>query len=117
MTQHILLVEDCEEQATLLSRWLSKDLNVTVAIATSAEQALARADLKRFHVIIADLCLPDMDGLGLIAELKKRVPLTPLVLATAHATLDAAVAAANLGVFRFIQKPMGRAGYCQTVQE
>lgn len=56
-------------------------------------------------VVIADAELPDMDGLELLDELRRRGDATPVILLSSHADVASAVAAMRAGALDFIEKP------------
>lgn len=64
-----LIVEDNPLQAALLSRMLT-DMNATVSVATTGQEALSAYQNKKFDVILIDLGLPDMTGVELVKHLK-----------------------------------------------
>ncbi len=60
----------------------------------------------RPNVVIMDLRLEDMDGVGLLRELKSRWPELTVIIVTAHATIAEAVRATQCGAFGFLVKPV-----------
>src|SRR5690606_20989329 len=69
-----------------------------------------REALERFaefgpDVVLTDIRMPGMDGLELLAELRKQDPEVPVILMTAQASLQSAVQAVNQGAFYYLQKP------------
>jgi signal transduction histidine kinase len=79
----ILIVEDNPLQAALLSRMLT-DMNATVSIATTGQEALSAAQEKKFDVILIDLGLPDMTGVELAKHLKNAESLAVHVALSAN---------------------------------
>ncbi|TBV03249.1 two-component response regulator AauR [Phytopseudomonas dryadis] len=71
----------------------------------SAEQALQRIDADFAGIVISDIRLPGMDGLQLLAELKRRDPALPVVLITGHGDIGMAVGAMRDGAYDFMEKP------------
>ncbi len=57
-------------------------------------------------VIIADLMMPDMNGIELLEELSKRKLAVPVIIMTAHSSVQTAVEAMRLGAFHYLQKPV-----------
>ena len=68
----VLIIDDDEDVARALSRQLGSVHEVEVAV--GAESALARSDLARFDLLLCDVMMPGVDGLGLHARLKARAP-------------------------------------------
>ncbi len=75
---------------------------------SSGEQALAALAGRRIDAILTDLRMPGMDGLELLAEVKKRAPEVPVVLITAHGTIPLAVEAMKAGAAEFLLKPFDK---------
>ena len=57
-------------------------------------------------MVISDIRMPDMDGMQLLDELSKRYPQIPVVMVTAHGTIEAAVEAIKMGAKDYILKPL-----------
>ncbi len=58
------------------------------------------------HVVLADLMMPDMNGIELIEALKDRKLNLPVIIMTAHSSVQSAVEAMRLGAFHYLQKPI-----------
>jgi DNA-binding NtrC family response regulator len=81
----------------------------------SAEEALEVLEANEapdtgepFHLVITDLRMPGMDGLTLLSRINKRFKDLPVVVLTAHGTVDLAVQALKQGAFDFVTKPYER---------
>ncbi|HEY8548441.1 MAG TPA: sigma-54 dependent transcriptional regulator [Vicinamibacterales bacterium] len=103
----ILLVDDEAKIRELLARALCEEGHDVVA--TSGGRA-ARAMLaaRFFDVLIVDNLMPDMTGLDLIRDLTASVPASErpqILMMTAHATVESAIAAMKLGALDYLQKP------------
>jgi two-component system response regulator AtoC len=57
-------------------------------------------------MVITDIRMPEMDGMQLLAELSKRFPNIPVIMITAHGTIEAAVEAIKMGAKDYILKPL-----------
>ncbi len=68
--------------------------------------ALARLGEERFDVVITDLKMKDMDGMGVLNTIKKESPETKVIMITAFASLDAAVEAFRRNANDFFAKPV-----------
>ncbi len=82
------------------------------AMGYKVETGTTAADLKRLlasrrcDALILDIHLPDADGMELLQEVRHHRPELPVILATAHATVEIAVNAMKLGAYDFIVKPV-----------
>ncbi|HJS38075.1 MAG TPA: sigma 54-interacting transcriptional regulator [Burkholderiales bacterium] len=103
-TPSILLVDDDRDLLHLMSMRLSA-AGYAVTAVESADAALASLAVKRPHLVITDLRMHGMDGLGLFDAIHRQAPSLPVVILTAHGTIPDAVAATRRGVFSFLTKP------------
>ncbi|QKT04830.1 sigma 54-interacting transcriptional regulator [Ectothiorhodospiraceae bacterium 2226] len=100
----ILVVDDDTALLKLLGIRL-KASGWRVAVAESAEQALAVLDEVQPNVVITDLRMGGMDGMALFDAVHQRYPAMPVIVLTAHGTIPEAVEATKRGVFTFLTKP------------
>ncbi len=77
-----------------------------VTEAADGAAALRELAARRFHVLVTDLRMPDVDGMELLRTARARWPETEVVVVTAHATVDTAIEAMKLGAFDYLQKPL-----------
>jgi DNA-binding NtrC family response regulator len=71
----------------------------------SAHEALTEIRQRSFDVILCDLRIPGMDGVGMLREMRRLGIDVPVILMTAYASVETAVEAMKLGAFDYIQKP------------
>ena len=81
---------------------------VAVDTCDSAPSALRQINATDYDAIVADIKMPGMDGLALLAEIRALRPETPTLLITGHGHDDLAVLALRGGAYDFIQKPIER---------
>ena len=105
VTGHLLLVDDDALVCKLLEATLAKR-GFHVLWTTSAEAALQRLDDGEVEVIVSDVSMGGMSGLELCQRVAQSHPDIPVVVMTAHATLDTAVAAMRVGAHDFVTKPV-----------
>ena len=112
----ILLVDDDPGLLRLLSIRLRAE-GYEVEAVESAHKALAT--LHRFSpdLVITDLRMDKMDGIGLLKELQTRSPGLRVVIITAHGTIPDAVVATQSGAFGFLTKPIDKDELMQTVEK
>jgi len=70
-----------------------------------AQEALTLIKQQSFDVVLTDLRMPGLDGVGLLREMRRMGIDVPVVLMTAHGSVPNAVEAMKLGAFDYIQKP------------
>lgn len=100
----IMIVDDDAETLALLREIVLKE-GYQVSVAESAEAALGLVSREQPEVVITDLNMPGMDGLALLAELRKLLPETLVILATAYGSLKTAVDGIKAGAFDYLSKP------------
>ncbi len=112
----ILLVDDDPGLLRLLSIRLRAE-GYEVEAVESAHNALA--SLNRFgpDLVITDLRMDKMDGIGLLKELQTRSPGLRVVIITAHGTIPDAVVATQSGAFGFLTKPIDKDELMVTVEK
>src|SRR5262250_109199 len=101
----ILIADDEQSITSGLSAILS-DEGYTVEIAPDGQKALERLAEDRYGVILADLKMPKLDGLGLLRELQQKEIPTECIIITGQATVDSAVQAMQQGAYDYIEKPL-----------
>lgn len=103
----ILVMEDEMSVAKGLEMVLSEE-GFTVEIAMTGRDAMDRFSQKEFDLLIADLRLPDVDGLDVIRRIKSRKPETGVVVITGYPSVSSAVDAMKLGTYDYLPKPFTR---------
>ncbi|BCV66049.1 sigma-54-dependent Fis family transcriptional regulator [Shewanella carassii] len=100
----ILLVEDdaALREALLDTLLLASYECVDVA---SAEEAIMALKGNRFDMVISDVQMEGIGGMGLLDYLRQQHPQLPILLMTAYATIDNAVSAIKLGAVDYLAKP------------
>lgn len=101
----VFVVDDHLPSATLLAETLADEGYATRVFAGAADALLALRD-EGADVVVTDLRMEGMDGIALLRETRAIDPTLPVILVTAHATLDRAVAATRSGAFAFLTKPL-----------
>ena len=103
----ILIVDDQEFERKNLSDFL-KSLGHDVAIATDGKMALQMFESKHSDVslVITDMHMPEMSGIELTQNLKKIDPTLDVIVITAQADIETAVAAIKAGATNYLTKPI-----------
>ena len=103
----ILLVDDDRNFLRVLEYQVG-DFGFEVLSAASSERALELLGEGQVDLVVSDLKMPGMDGLQLLREIRRRSVETPVILLTAHGSIDEAVDAIKAGAFDFLTKPFER---------
>ncbi len=114
--RRILLVDDDTDLLRLLSMRLSA-AGYAVTQVESAEQAMARFPVLRPDLVVTDLRMAGMDGLGLFEEIRKVNASVPVIILTAHGSIAEAVEATRRGVFSFLTKPVDSRALLEEVRK
>jgi two-component system, NtrC family, response regulator GlrR len=112
----ILAVDDDPGLLRLLTIRLRSE-NYEVEAVQSAADALAAVGRFRPDLVITDLRMDQMDGIGLLKELQVRWPGLKVILLTAHGTIPDAVRATQSGAFSFLTKPVEKQELLDQVQK
>jgi two-component system, NtrC family, response regulator AtoC len=100
----ILVVDDDERTLDSLAR-VFRQRGYEVLAAADGEQGSALAAARSFDLVLLDIHLPGPDGLEVLQGIKERDPEAAVVMMTAFATVDTAVAALRLGATDYVLKP------------
>ncbi|MCA9679198.1 MAG: sigma-54-dependent Fis family transcriptional regulator [Kofleriaceae bacterium] len=101
----VLVVDDERSMREFLAICLRR-AGHDVEVLDSGAAALARAAAERFDVVVTDLRMPgELDGLALLTAIKQRRIDSEVVLVTAFATADTAIAAMKQGAYDYLTKP------------
>ena len=100
----LLIVDDDQVARELLAETLGRE-GYRVRVAGGGEEALRLAGAEPFDMALVDLRMPDLDGLAVLKQLAMIQPDLPVVILTAFATIETAIAAVNAGAFDYLSKP------------
>ena len=118
----VLLMEDEPSLARGLKMVLSKQ-GYEVDLADTGVRALGSLGMKDFDLLVADLRLPDMDGMEVIRAAKETSPQTQVIVITGYASVPSAVDSMKTGVLDYLAKPFTMdefihgEGFCQVIQD
>ncbi len=101
----LLLVDDDRQVLHAMADWLRQQ-GYHLDTATGYREALAALERKAFHVVLADIRLPDGDGFDILAYCRRRCSATAVILITGYGTVETAVEAIRAGAFDFLTKPL-----------
>ncbi len=100
-----VLVVDDEPIVTQSCQRVLGELGYEVETAESGQEGMKQALAEAFDLVMADLKLPDLDGMELIRVLRRERPQIAIVIITGYGTVPSAVEALKLGVTDYIEKP------------
>ncbi len=102
--RNILVIDDQEPHRDLMRDVLTAS-GYAVETAASGEEALERIERNGFSLVLTDQLMRGMSGLDLMRRVRAQKPELPVVIVTAHGTVDTAVNAMKAGATDYIQKP------------
>jgi DNA-binding NtrC family response regulator len=102
--RRILIADDEPNLRRVLGAILERE-GYEVLVATDGVEALDSISQRVVHTVITDLRMPKLDGIGLLRRVCADYPDVPVIILTAHGTVDSAVEAVKLGAFDYIEKP------------
>src|SRR6476646_5095223 len=105
--KQVLIVDDEPNLRKILSAQLTRD-GYDVMIAEDGEQGLSLLREHHIDLVITDLKMPKVDGMTLLREALREEPELPIVMITAHGTVDTAVEALKIGAFDYLTKPFDK---------
>lgn len=94
----IRMILEYEKYSVVMAENGADGLNILSASSASAP----------LSAVLLDIKMPDMDGIEVLEEMKKRSPDTPVIMISGHGNIQTAVKAAKLGAFYFLPKPLDR---------
>jgi DNA-binding NtrC family response regulator len=105
MAYRVLIADDLEASrkglAALVATW-----GYEVEEAADGQEALAKAANSNPAVVITDLVMPKLDGLGLLKAVQAELPFTMVIIITGHGTIETAVGATKDGAYDYLTKPV-----------
>jgi len=111
----ILIVDDEAVVRRVLGEALSRT-GLTVELASSGAAALERLEQPGIDLLLLDLQLGDIDGVGVLQAARQRWSDLPIIMLTAHGSLPSAIAAVRAGAADYLLKPISMATLRDTVQ-
>ncbi len=119
--RRILVVDDEKNQRDILQMILTAELDETgaplyeVKTSSSAQEALRAFKHENFDLVLTDLKMAGMDGIQLLTELSQLDSSTPVILMTAHGSIETVKEALRGGAFDYLEKPLDRAKLLEVV--
>ena len=101
----ILVVDDDEFVLGSLSEFLRLE-GYAVATARNYAEAMVQLAASEFQVVVADVAMPEVDGLELLKTVRNRYPETAVIMVTGYGSIESAVEAIKRGAFDYMTKPI-----------
>jgi CheY-like chemotaxis protein len=104
----IMIVDDEPENREIFARMLNS-LGYDIITEPSGVAALSMIGQgAKIDLVLTDERMPDMSGLEFVEKLRKMVPAVPVILITAYGSIANYFRSASLGVFEYVNKPVGK---------
>lgn len=111
----LLFIED-DDAGRELGAFNLGQAGYTVDVACSGEEGVEKFSPESHALVITDVRMPGISGLGVLEEIKRRAPQIPVLVITAYGDVDVAVQAMKAGAYDFIGKPFNRDHLLLTVR-
>ena len=107
MKRRVLIVDDDPAILEVLEMRLAA-MGFDIEATSDAHAAVQGVSAGRFDLALLDLRMDPMDGISLMEQLHARQPRLPVLIMTAHGTIETAVEAVQRGAFDYLTKPFVR---------
>lgn len=101
----VLLVDNDPDHAEAMSEGLER-IGFETTIATSGPDGAGLINQRTFDVVVTDLVMNEIDGMGILAAAREKQTNCEVILVTGHASIPKAVEAMQQGAFNFLEKPI-----------
>ena len=108
--KQVLVADDEDNLRRVLKAQLQHD-GYEVHCVADGEAVLQAMAEHHIDVLITDLRMPKLDGMHVLKSVSERFPNVPVIMITAHGTVDTAVEALKLGAFDYVTKPFDQAEF------
>lgn len=112
----VLIIEDEYALAAALAT-LVRRLEAQPVVAASGQGGIDKLSTQPFALVILDVGLPDISGVRVLEKIQALPKPPPVIIITAHGTLDTALEAKRLGAREYFLKPLDLAGIQRTIRE
>jgi len=102
--QRVLVVDDDSLSRDFLTEAV-RTLGLQADAAVNGEAALSMLSSREYHLVLTDLRMPGIGGVELVSRVAREYPGLPVVLVTAHGSVETAVEAMKIGAVDFLMKP------------
>ncbi|HEY1686514.1 MAG TPA: response regulator [Tepidisphaeraceae bacterium] len=113
---NVLVVDDEPTLREVVGDLVAPQINCRVLQAKDLKEARAILEAEAVDVLLADIHLPDGDGMSLIADLQKRQPAATAIVITGAPSMDRAISAMRTGAIDFVPKPFSATHLAERVR-
>lgn len=114
--QKTILIVDDEDKVRESVKEVLTDEGYRVVDTADGTCVLEMIEAEQPGLVLLDIWMPKIDGIGLLKEIKSKKPATNVVMISGHGNIHTAVTATKFGAFDFIEKPASLDGLLHTVQ-
>lgn len=112
----ILIADDeIEFASTLATRLELRDFDT--AVTNSGKATLGAIEAQEPDILVLDLKMPDLDGLEVLAQVKRSHPHIAVIILTGHGSFEAGREGMELGAFDYIMKPVDLGMLIEKIEE
>jgi len=116
LLQKTILIVDDEDGVRESVREVLSDEGYRVVDTADGTRVLEMIREEKPELVLLDIWMPQVDGIGLLKEIKSQEPDINVVMVSGHGNIHTAVTATKFGAFDFIEKPVSLEGLLSTVQ-
>jgi len=111
----IHLIDDEPIIHEVISQLLTSE-GYEVEVSSSGEEAVEKVNSRSFDLTLLDLLMPGMNGIEVLRHIRRILPQAVIIIITAYASVESAIAAMKMGAFDYIQKPFKHDELLLTIQ-
>lgn len=104
-SRRIMVIDDEENSRIALARILA-GAGYDVVSAGNGSEALDYLRGTDVELVITDICMPEMNGLAFLREIKRSNPSGKVIMVTAYGDIESYLDAMNVGAFDYLNKPL-----------
>ncbi|MCB2306203.1 response regulator [Clostridium estertheticum] len=110
----ILIVDEQDKVLATLKKYLEQE-GYKVETTQSAAEAFEKIKSDKYHIVLIDIAMPEIDGLQLLREIKKYDPMTQIIMMTENSTMDKILSSLEYGANDYINEPLKSTEYVISV--
>jgi FixJ family two-component response regulator len=112
---HVVFVDDEPKVCSVVHKTLER-AGANVQCFSCADDCLKHLAVHKCDLLITDVKMPGTDGMDLLRHVKERLPWIPVLIVTGYGDVPTAVRALRAGAADFVEKPLDRDAFLQTVE-